>query len=205
MRKTSRKKIFCLGDSLTEGDYGIAGKSGIGNVRAENYPHFLAELSGCEVENLGRCGSTSTSYFRLLTNGEINVKGADVIIIMLGTNGRMEKKVECRDFTDYLELIAFCKKNAKSAKLVLCTPPHATEDPSYSNCGYMPNIRCAVETVRYAAELLSLPLIDIFENPEICKENVHKYQSADGLHFNEAGYRLLAQIIYDGLKENYIL
>ena len=34
------KTICCLGDSLTEGDYGIFGKSGIANVKTDNYPCF---------------------------------------------------------------------------------------------------------------------------------------------------------------------
>ncbi len=33
-------RICCLGDSLTEGDYGVFGKRGIANVHAENYPFF---------------------------------------------------------------------------------------------------------------------------------------------------------------------
>lgn len=38
-------KIVCLGDSLTEGDYGTD-TAGIGDVRAENYPYFLAKITG---------------------------------------------------------------------------------------------------------------------------------------------------------------
>ena len=48
-------KICCLGDSLTEGDYGVKGKSGIANVKKENYPYFLAQSTGWEVKNFGFC------------------------------------------------------------------------------------------------------------------------------------------------------
>ena len=50
------KVICCLGDSLTEGDYGIFGKSGIANVQPENYPYFLSKITGWEVRNFGKCG-----------------------------------------------------------------------------------------------------------------------------------------------------
>ena len=38
-------KIACIGDSLTEGDYGVSGKVGIANVHKENYPSFLAKMT----------------------------------------------------------------------------------------------------------------------------------------------------------------
>lgn len=49
-------KIVCIGDSLTEGDYGVFGKSGIADVRSKNYPFFLAQSAKAAVINHGHYG-----------------------------------------------------------------------------------------------------------------------------------------------------
>ena len=51
-----KKVIICIGDSLTEGDYGIKGKSGIVNVQPKGYPYFLEKMLDCEARNYGKCG-----------------------------------------------------------------------------------------------------------------------------------------------------
>ena len=68
--------ICCLGDSLTEGDYGIKGKTCIANVHEKNYPYFLAKLVNAEVRNFGKCGFTSSLYLNYYKSGEVNVKDA---------------------------------------------------------------------------------------------------------------------------------
>ena len=193
-------KVFCLGDSLTEGDYGVFGKSGIANVKSENYPYFLQKLSGCEVFNFGKCGFNATSYLNFINNGGINETDPDIIVIMLGTNGGMSVEPESQGYFDYIEIIGYCKKEFPKSDIVLCTPPHATENSYYSNCGYMPNIISADKSVRKVAKEQKLPLIDVFGFGEFCEENVPKYQSADGLHFNELGYKTLAEFIFQNLK-----
>lgn len=55
-------KIICMGDSLTEGDYGLPGQSGIANIQPESYPYFLAKHTGWTVVNAGRCGYRATDY-----------------------------------------------------------------------------------------------------------------------------------------------
>ena len=193
-------KVFCLGDSLTEGDYGVFGKSGIANVKSENYSYFLQKLSGCEVFNFGKCGFNATSYLNFINNGGINETDPDIIVIMLGTNGGMAVEPKSQGYFDYIEIINYCKNEFPKADIVLCTPPHATENDYYSNCGYMSNIISAEKAVRQIAEDLKLPLIDVFGFEEFCEENTSKYQSADGLHFNEAGYKTLAEFIFQNLK-----
>lgn len=42
---------MCIGDSLTEGDYGVYGKSGIANVCEKNYPYFLSQMLNVPVIN----------------------------------------------------------------------------------------------------------------------------------------------------------
>lgn len=195
-------KIICIGDSLTEGDYGVFGKSGIANVQEKNYPYFLAESMGAEVVNYGKCGFTSSSYLEFYKSGAVNVTGADVIIIMLGTNGGQTPDLNnfVQGNADYLELVELCKKDAPDAKIVLCTPPHATENSEMSNCGYAAQVKEAVEFVRMFAEKYEYALIDVAECPDFTAENESVMQPNDGVHFGEEGYRRLAYYIEKGLR-----
>lgn len=54
MDRNKKTLICCIGDSLTEGDYGISGCTGIPNVKTENYPYFLEKEVNCTVINYGR-------------------------------------------------------------------------------------------------------------------------------------------------------
>ena len=87
--------ISCIGDSLTEGDYGVKGKTGIANVHKENYPFYLSEITGATVRNFGKCGFNPMSYKKYYDEGKVDVKGSDIIIIIIclsakGTNGVMK-------------------------------------------------------------------------------------------------------------------
>ena len=194
------KLICCLGDSLTEGDYGIFGKSGIANVQRENYPYFLSLLlPGVEVKNYGKCGYTATSYLRHYRQGLADVTGADVIVIMLGTNGGLDSGEETQGNEDFRELIRLCRTDAPNAVIYLCTPPHVTENPMYSNCGYAPQVAESVAFVRLLAEETGLPLIETALCPDFTAENESVMQPNDGLHFGKTGYETLAKFIAEAL------
>ncbi len=180
--------IVCLGDSLTEGDYGIFGKSGIANVQEENYPYFLARYLKAEVRNFGRCGYRSSNYLKYYQDGNVDVKNADIIIIMLGTNGGQSASEETADNMSYIKLIELCKQDAPKAEIVLCTPPHATRDSEYSNCGYAEQVEQAVLFVRKVAKEHDVALIDVASCPHFNAENEKTMQPNDGLHFGKAGY-----------------
>lgn len=195
-------KIVCIGDSLTEGDYGVFGKSGIGNVKEKNYPYFLAEmLPEHTVLNCGKCGHTSTTYLELYKDGFANTKGADIIIIMLGTNGGLDDEIEVQGNADYKTLIDMCSTDAPNAKIILCTPPHATENPEYSNFGYVPKVKKAVKFVRKFANEYSYQIIDVAECGKFTAQNEAIMQPNDGLHFSEIGYKTLAEVIKSGLQK----
>ena len=193
-------RICCIGDSLTEGDYGVFGKRGIANVHNENYPYFLEKSLGCEVLNYGKCGYTSTSYLKYYNEGKADVTGADIILIMLGSNGGLNPEKEIQGNDDYKKLISLLKADAPQAKIVLITPPHVTENPEYSNCGYINNVLKARAYVKILAEKYNLPLIDLGSFEEFNKETEEIYQSNDGLHFNEKGYKVMAEFIEKELK-----
>ncbi len=191
--------ISCIGDSLTQGDYGIYGKRGIANVQPENYPYFLTQLTNAEVRNFGKCGFTSTGWKTFYDNGNVNLEGSDIIIILLGTNGGLDDKQDIQGNEDYKYIVDVCKKDAPNAKIFLCTPPHVTKNPEYSNCGYADQVEKAVAFVRNFAKKEQLPLIDTALCPFFTEETEHIMQPNDGLHFGKEGYQKLAEFIFTHL------
>lgn len=197
--------IACIGDSLTEGDYGVLGKRGIANVKEENYPYFLEKLSGCVTLNYGKCGYTATSYLKHYLAGNANVKNADVVLVMLGSNGGHSSTEETEGNLNFQKLLDEIGKDAENAQVVLITPPHVTENPEFSNCGYKKQVDEAVLFVRRLAQERGLPLIEGALIDEFNEQTEHLYQSNDGLHFNRDGYEIMAKYIFEGLKKLQIL
>ena len=200
MNKGNYMIISCIGDSLTEGDYGANGKKGIANTHKENYPYFLKELTGAEVYNFGKCGFTSSSYKKYYDDGNVDIKNSDIIIIMLGTNGGLDPEIETQGNRDYEYIVNKCKDDAPKSEIILCTPPHATENPEYSNYGYAEQVKKAVVFVRKYAEKTGLKLIDVAACADFNAENEHIMQPNDGLHFSKEGYKRLAEYIAEHLR-----
>lgn len=192
--------ICCIGDSLTEGDYGLKGTRGVANVHEKNYPYFLAELTGAEVRNFGRCGWQATHMLDWYKDGGIDLSGADHIIIMLGTNGGHSATGDSEGNRAYRELVDRIREEQPQAKVWLVTPPNATKDPSYSNCGYAPQVAEAVGFVRQLSKETGLPLIDLASSPRITPETESVLQPNDGLHFTETGYRTVAEEIFNAIR-----
>ncbi len=198
-------KIFCLGDSLTEGDYGVLGKRGIKNVQKENYPYYLSLSTGAETVNLGHCGATATTYLKFYRENGHSVAGADLILVMLGTNGgfSVEKDTDCN--RDFYTLMDICKTEAPDAKIVLLTPPYCTSDPAYSNAGYIENAVEGGKFVKRTAKDLGLLCIDMLACPDFGEGKESVMQPNDGLHFTKEGYFALARYIEANLKKLKLL
>ncbi len=193
--------ICCIGDSLTEGDHGIKGVKGVANVTPISYPYFLAKMTGAEVRNFGKCGWRSSDMLRWYQDGGMDLRDADIVILMLGTNGGQSENGTSPEDRAYIRLAELILKDAAKAKLVLCTPPNATVNPEYSNCGYAPQVAEAAAFVRKLAAEKGLPLIDLAASKRITPETEDVLQGNDGLHFTDEGYRVLAEEILAGLKE----
>lgn len=191
--------ICCIGDSLTEGDYGVDGTSGFADVHEKGYPYFLQKLTGAEVRNFGKCGFNASLYLDYYKSGAVNIKDADIIIVMLGTNGGHSLTEETQGNKDYRELISLLQKDSK-AQIYLVTAPHISSSSRFTVLGFIPQANTSSEFVRRYAKEHSLPLIDINRNERISEKNEKEYQAIDGLHFVEKGYEALAEEIYAGLK-----
>ncbi len=194
--------ICCLGDSLTEGDYGRKGIRGIANVHEKNYPYFLSRLSGACVRNYGKCGYRASDFLNFYNSGGVDLTDAEYIIILLGTNGGMDPETETEDDLAYAQLIERCQKDAPAARVYICTPPHATCDPAMVNCGYAPQVEKATAFVRKLGRERQLPVIDLAACQAFSAETEAVMQPNDGLHFGEEGYKVMAHFIWQELKKD---
>lgn len=188
-------KITCIGDSLTEGDYGLA--PGVANVHYRNYPFYFSMQTGATVANYGCCGATATSYFKDWMP-KVDVSDADVIVIMLGSNLGLQGTYGA----SYKKIVKKVQHDMKEgATIILVTPPHATENPDQSNYGYNPDVIGAVKVIRnYAAET-GLAIIDAYTNSPIQAENEDLYQPNDGLHMAEDGYKAFAEFMAEEIRK----
>ncbi len=195
--------ICCLGDSLTEGDYGVYGKRGIANVHSLNYPYYLAKMLGTEVRNFGRCGYRPTDFLERWEINGVNIKDADVILLMLGANGGMSMEDETEQNYAYRKIVARCRGEAPQAEILLVTTPHVTVNSEYSNCGYAMQVSEAVGFTRRYAREAKLKLIDLASYNCFSAENEKVLQPNDGLHYAAFGYFLMAHFIAQALENAF--
>ena len=186
-------KIACLGDSITEGDYGCE-KPGNKRVHLENYPYYLAKNFGCETTNYGWCGDTSETFWNRFNEEKVDVSDADVVILILGANhGLIGSKGEY-----YRNIVDAVRGQLKEgATLVLCVPPYATESTRGVEGKFFlyDDILDARPIIKAMAEEYDLPVIDIFTDSPIQAETESQYQPIDGIHLNREGYEVLANFI----------
>ena len=191
------KQIVCIGDGITEGDYSGKNKVTL-SLHSRNYPYFLQQALGAEVVNYGKKDATAKTVLEAYKNGTINVKNADIITIMLGTNQGLEGDMG----TAYNELLDLIAKDKKAdAKVVLLTPTHATSDNKKAGKGNAATVDKAAVVVRAAAEARGFALIDVLAESPIQTATENNYQPHDGLHLTEAGHKVLAEFLLTEMAE----
>lgn len=188
-------KVACIGDSLTEGDYGSQ-TAGVANRQFLNYPYYLAKALGCQTVNYGLCGRTAQNYY---TDHypHADISDCDVILVMLGTNGGLGGDLG----THYDKLIKRIAEDKKEdAIILLITPPSATTNTSKVNYGYAGNVASACAYITEYAQQNNLPMIDAFTYSPIQPDMENVYQANDGLHMVREGYQAFGEFIADELK-----
>lgn len=132
----------------------------------------------------------------------INVRDADYVIVMLGTNRGLTLNGDKTNYEAYRSLLSGMKSDMKEgAKLILCTPPYATTDTSKVNYGYMPYVRNAYSGVYNLAAEFDLTVFDVYRDSGFNAGNEDFLKPNDGLHFGGVGYKALAAFIADSLRQ----
>ena len=209
--KSFVKTILCIGDSLTEGDYGSE-PSGTMNVQSENYPFFMQKYLDCEVSNQGKCGYTPIAYWNNQIK-KINFKSINpqIVVIMLGTNGAMTDTLESDvdvydDYNeyadtgtgDYCKIIEYVNEQLNGkVQIVLCTCPFVDSSRRPGNAYNVDNANVVIPKI---ADKYNLPLIDVQKELGLSKLNTKMFQPIDGLHFGRFGYSRLGTFIGSKIK-----
>ena len=211
------KKILFLGDSITEG----AGSSSV----EKRFTDLVAADTGAVSVNYGIGGTRIARQIKLSDNPRWEQDfisrvatmdaEADVVVVFGGTNdwGHGDAALgdfESRDvYTFYGALHVLYKsliEKYPSATIVILTPLHRVGendrkvDPARPN-----NVRLLkeyVDAIREVAEYYSLPVLDLYKvsglQPEV--QVIKETYMPDGLHPNDAGYRILANKVIAFLK-----
>lgn len=202
------KNIVCIGDSLTEGDYG-SNPAGTMNVHAENYPYFLAELTGANVKNAGRCGYSAELYYNNQLSKVALSEETDIVLIMLGTNNGLTDTIDADTSAShyasyaktqtgyYARIVETCMERTNGrVQIILMTPPVTTQRNRSS-------LETTVSVIKKFGEKYGLPVIDNYYACGITYENIGSYMPIDELHCGYTGYKLLANYIASRASDIY--
>jgi lysophospholipase L1-like esterase len=167
--------ILALGDSLTYGH---------GANHNESYPALLASLSGHKVINAGLNGETSDEGLQRLPK-LLEDKSIKLMILCFGGNDILRKKSMASLKQNLKTMIQLAK--AKNIDVLLISVP----DISLFGLS-------SLELYEEVAEEEEVPLVsgilaEILGNPTL---------KSDQIHPNTLGYKLMADKIYESLREN---
>ena len=199
-----------IGDSITEGDYGVPlGEPNQARVKEKNYPYFMNKIFGWNTKNKGKSGYTSSLYWDDLNNGVIDLEfetgNYDIVYIMLGTNGGLTDTLESdttitqgqtyRDYANtntgsYCKIIEFIKESNPNTTIILCTPIYAIPEKRSKA-----HLEGANNVIHQIGDKYNLYVIDTYRLVNIDENNTSIYQPRDGLHLGTMGYSKLADTI----------
>lgn len=199
--KSGVRHIACIGDSITFG-------AGVGGVKRKTWEFFLEERlgDGWQVLNYGASGRT------LLDSGDYPYRsekfyrasmrcGADIYIIMLGTNDSKPYNWQRESYELSLRALASeYRAMPNSPRVILMTPPSCFPDEKAGKVLF--DISAEVidgdiaPIVRSVASELGLQVIDLNAFTQ-----GHAEWFNDGVHPNEKGNRAIAEFIAGALSE----
>lgn len=194
--KSEKKKIACVGDSITEG-YGLANQS------ISAYPTVLNKILGNEysVLNCGRSATTlsKTGDFPYWIAKEFNCVFAyepDIITIKLGTNDTKPNNWNKEEFKkSYQQMIDTFQTIQSKPKIYLCFPVPVFKTVWGINDSTVVN--GVIPAIEEIAQKNNLKIIDLY-NPLL------EYGShfPDSIHPNEEAEKYMAQIFANFILNN---
>lgn len=188
-------QVACIGDSITEGEYPEI----LGTLIAAEYAH-------CEVLNFGRGGARATegtafSYSGMKDFEESIAAGAEVYIIMLGTNDTLEiaEFDESAFRESYAALLdAYMAANPEAAIYTMLCPSVFPEEET-GEVAFGLQVDQLDNSVRPIIGELSaergLPIIDLYTYTQ-----EHPEWFADGIHPNTIGAEAIAAYIFEVIE-----
>jgi len=203
----SGMKIACLGDSITE----AANLTKLEGYEQMTYPYHLSQLLGAkEVVNLGIGGSSIGRYWdnAFVDRYREIPQDTDLIIVMGGTNdgfcasrkelGSLAERSERTFAGDLNELLKGLKESYPEAEIVLVSPlPNVLHDMLRRERSYLLSQAVFADMMQQLATEYGVHYIDLYHSNLLDTHDaavIHNFMP-DGVHGNEAGYRILAEHI----------
>ncbi len=166
--------VLAFGDSLTVG---------VGVEKSKSYPSVLAALSGRDVINGGVSGELTADGIERLDHLLAN-NSVDLLILLEGGNDILQNRNSQQTKHNLAQMIELAR--AYGADVLLVGVPEkkllSSVAPFYKELAKEYELVLAADVV---GDLLRQP----------------KYKS-DSIHFNEAGYRVLAESLYALLQKH---
>lgn len=169
-----RGTILAFGDSLT---------AGVGVSKENSYPTVLAELTGINVINSGVSGETADQGLKRLPF-EIDRTNPDLIILIEGGNDILRNRSQSEIKDDIKRMIELAQ--SQDIQLVLIGVP---QKALFSNSAPMYEELAEQFQLAFDGTLIA----NLLRSPSL---------KSDQIHFNEKGYRKMAESIHDLLVEN---
>jgi acyl-CoA thioesterase-1 len=199
--------VACVGDSITAGLFASSA--------AASYPSVLQTLMGTSVQvrNFGHSGATMMSVADLpyqnqpeYTSATTFVSGAGAsavvdVILMLGTNDSKSYNWMVGTGTRAAQFVTDCTAlvdhftTLPTHPLVYLALPSRSFTNTYGISGAIIHDQM-LPLLRQVAAAKGLPIIDV-DTPTA----PHPELFPDGVHPNDTGYALIAQVMYGGLRQ----
>ena len=201
------KKVAFFGDSITWGDSGDGAHSQVDRP----FPETIEMISGCHSYNFGIKGATFTNKSENNLMSEItnsNINDYDVIFIMFGINDFNLQSVIGNDSDTNNQTIwgslnsalNYITSNNSDALIYLCNPTYTIMDRENSINGYrsiLTSYRNVLKEFAYKNNVTYIDCLTVGANDK----NLNAIL-ADGVHFTQYGYDLLAKHILCNLGGN---
>lgn len=189
------KKIAIIGDSIVQGRFRKNATSGTNSTAAKPAAVLIAEMCNTEPGNYGIGGATiyGSDWKSVQTNAS-KVTGYDIVLIFAGTND-FGGNIALADFASaYGDIIDTLKANNTT---VFAITPTARSTNNNNSLGLkLKDYADAIKTISEAKN------IDVIDLNTLTSDNVVWISNlSDGLHPNEVGQKILADLI---LQNNYI-
>jgi acyl-CoA thioesterase I len=187
-QSSSKIRIACAGDSITEGSLYVKDLAELlgSNFSVGNFGISLASVS------LG----TERPYMNQTVFEEAKNFQPNIVIIMLGTNDAITwYQPFIGNFTaDYKSLIVAFQELPSKPEIYLVLPPPIFNDTLGPNSTILE--QQIIPQIRQIANETGLPLIDFHDEMA-----THPEYSSDGVHITEAGSKFVAEEIFEAIKK----
>lgn len=195
---TGSCKVICVGDSITYGQGVLTER------KTMSYPALVGSGLGAEyqVVNYGLCNRTLLSSGNMPYGEEAFAEeslqsGADIVLIMLGTNDSKSGNWDAGKYQEeYVQFVQAYLNMESSPEVYVMIPPKvflAEEDGSCSDTTIREEV---APIIREAAAETGVGLIDLYALTE-----AHPEWFADELHPNAEGNQAIAEEICRVLSE----